>query len=175
MFYRLTLALIACIITAAGVLGQIPVEPPGASKFIRSGGGLMSAPGKGDLIEQLSDGNFDAIEAGGGGPDWTKINGRVFLTRHWMVEIGKIRNGYSTFDFEQRLARSLREQLQSEGFKLTPTGSSRLGPLRYQRGKTVGTLDVFSFWLGGGNPPLHLEFIFHESYLERSSLRIKAR
>jgi hypothetical protein len=58
------------------------------------------------LQVKLAGDNFDAIESGGT-EDWIEIDGRVFLTRRWMEEIGKIKDGYSLFDYERGLAAAI--------------------------------------------------------------------
>lgn len=165
----LILVLMTCILLTGAGFGQVRTASIGASKFTRNLGGLSSLEAKTNVIQRIAGDGFDEIEAGGGLYDWTEVNGRIFLTRRWMVEIGKIKQGYSTFDFKKQLAGSIQKQLASEGFKIKPS-KYNLGPLRYQRGTTVGTLDVLTFWLGSGNPPLRMEFIFHKSY-QRKSVR----
>ena len=164
---RIILTLSIFLILSESGFGQVRTPPVGASKFIQSLGGLNSSGSKTDIIQQIAGDGFDQIEAGGGSYDWTEVHGRIFLSGRWMVEIGKIKEGYSTFDFEQQLAVAIQKQLASDGFKTTPA-KFNLGSLRYQRGTTVGTLDVLKFWLGSGNPPLRIEFIFHESYQRKS-------
>lgn len=164
---RIVLALSLFFLIPGVGFGQVRTAPAGASNFIRGLGGLNPLDAKTDIIQRIAGDGFDQIEAGGGLYDWTEVNGRVFLTRRWMVEIGKIKEGYSTFDFEKQLAASIQKQLTSERFRVTPT-KYNLEPFRYERGTTVGSLDVLKFWLGSGNPPLRIEFIFHESYERRS-------
>ena len=86
-----------CLLLTGAGFGQVRTAPIGASKFIRNLGGLSSLEAKTDVIQQIAGDGFDEIEAGGGLNDWTEVNGRIFLTRRWMVEIGKIKQGYSTF------------------------------------------------------------------------------
>ncbi|MEP6847850.1 MAG: hypothetical protein ABI999_03275 [Acidobacteriota bacterium] len=147
-----------CLLALA-VAGQHSA-PPGESKFIRSmlNGELYK------LREKIAQGKFDEVEGGFGAPDWTAINGRVFITSRQMEEVGKIEHGYSTFDYEKALAESFKKSLTAEGFKMKTSGD-RLYAIQYQRGSTVGFIDVRSFFLENGF--YRMEFIFYESYLTR--------
>ncbi len=158
--------LLAILISTQAVAlhGQTISAPPGSSIFIRELAGLLESDGKPDLLSRIARDRIDVVEAGGGVEEWTAIDGRVFLTRRWMVEIGKVNEGYSTWDLEKALAEEFRKQLSSEGFSISPP-TSQLYSTRYLKDKTVGTLEVRSFFLGNGNLPFRMEFIFNESYL----------
>ncbi len=158
---------IAICFLATAVSGQTGPVPQGASKFILELGGLDFEEGRPDLVTQIAGNNIDSIEAGGGPAQWTIVQGRVFLTRHWMIEIGKVKEDYSMFNFDEALAKIMQKRLEAEGFKLTPA-EFKLASVRYKRGTTVGTVEVRSFFLNSGNVPLRMEFIFNESYLQKS-------
>ncbi len=157
---------------AIAVSGQTAPAPEGSSKFIRELGGLDVGVQRPYLLDEIAGGKIDSIEAGGGPEDWTEIDGRIFLTRRWMVEIGKIEENYSTIDFERAIAKAMQLKLESEGFKLTPA-EFKLYSVRYQRGTTVGTLDVRTYFTNSGNLPFRMEFIFSESYLRIASAKNK--
>lgn len=166
------LLLLAICLPGFATYGQTGPTPPGSSKFIRELAGLYPDEGKVDVVGEIAGDNFDAIEGGGGPEDWVEVDGRVFLTRRWMIEIGKMTEGYSTFDFNRKLAAEIQRRLEAEGFKLTPP-KFNLHSIRYQKGTTVGTIEIRSFFLSSGNLPLRMEFIFNESYLRTTSVRKK--
>jgi len=147
------------------VLGQAPV-PKGASRFFNERGGLSFSSNKVDILQQVAGKYIDKTEAGGGIEDWTKVDGRVFARAAWMVEIGELKENYGVFDLEQALAAEMQKRLLAEGFALTPKKFD-FHYVRYQKGTTVGTIEVRSFFVNSGNLPLRLEFIFNESYLPK--------
>ncbi|MBV6497072.1 MAG: hypothetical protein DYH05_13145 [Acidobacteria bacterium ACB1] len=145
------------------VFGQDPT-PKGASRFFSERGGLSPSSSRVDILEQVAGNNIDGVEGGGGIADWTKVDGRVFARAAWMIEIDELKENYGASDLEQALAAEMQKRLLSEGFILTPKKFD-LHYVRYQKGTTVGTVEVRSFFLGSGNLPWRLEFIFNESYL----------
>jgi len=112
--YFACLLFVLCVIKFPSY-GQGELSPPGASMFIRTLGGLSEENGRPDILQQIAGDKIDAVEGGGGVEDWTSLKGRVFLTRRWMVEIGKMSDGYS-YDFQKALATEMQKRLRSEGF-----------------------------------------------------------
>lgn len=157
----LLLLAVALLVTFSGAAQKPP--PKGASSFITEAGGLMSSNKKVDIIQQIARARIDAVEGGGGVMDWAEASGRVFLRTTWMVEIGKMDEDYGVYDFEQALAAEMQKRLLSEGFRLTPK-KFNFSYIRYQKGSTLGSVEVRSFYLNSGNLPLRIEFIFNESY-----------
>lgn len=137
--------------------------PEGASRFFKELGGLNVSVGRADILKRIAANKIDQVESGGGAPDWTIVDGRAFTRAAWMIEIGKIASDYSSYDLGQSLAAEMQDKLRSEGFRLTPAKFG-LYYVRYEKGTTVGSVEVRSFFLNGGNPPLRYEFIFNESY-----------
>lgn len=142
--------------------------PPGESKFIRS----MMDFGVSKLSESIAEDNFDQIEGGGGALDWTILDNRVFLTGRWMEEVGTIKEGYSVFDYERELATAFVKRLEAEGFQVK-NKSDRLFSISYQRGTTVGLIEVRTHFDEKSN--YRMDFIFYESYLQQKAKRAAGR
>ena len=159
---KILLTLAATLLFTFSGAAQKPT-PKGASKFITELGGLALLPPKVGILQQIAGTRIDEVEGGGGVGDWTEVDGRVFLRTTWMEEIGHIDSNYSVYDLEQGLAAEMQKRLVSEGFRVTPKKFD-FHYIRYQKGWTVGTLEVRSWFLNSGNLPLHIEFIFNESY-----------
>lgn len=152
-------------------LGQ-ETMPKGASNFFTERGGLSFSSGKADILQQVAGNNIDKVEAGGGIEDWIKLDGRVFVRAAWMVEIGEFKDDYGSYDLKQALAAEMQKRLLAEGFILTAKKFD-FNYVRYQKGSTVDTIEVRSFFLNNGNLPLRIEFIFNESY--RPVVKIKRK
>lgn len=159
----LLLLLAAVLLIYSPAEAQAPI-PEGASNFFKELGGLRFSQNEADILQRIAGNKIDKVESGGGGPDWTKVDGRVFVRAAWMIEIGEIASDYGSFELEQSIAAEMQRKLRLEGFSLTPVKFD-LHYVRYQNGSTVGTVEVRSFFLGIGNLPLRYEFIFNESYM----------
>ena len=157
----LTLATVI-FLTSFSALGQ-ETMPKGASNFFTERGGLSFSSGKPDILQEVAGNKIDKVEGGGGVDDWIKLDGRVFVRAAWMVEIGEFKDDYGSCDLEQALAAEMQKRLLAEGFILTPK-KFNFNYVRYQKGSTVGSIEVRSFFLNNGNLPLRIEFIFNESY-----------
>ena len=166
---KILLTLAAMLLITFSGAAQKPT-PQGASRFITELGGLALLPPKVDILRQIAGTKIYKVESGGGAADWTELDGRVFLRATWMVEIGDKASNYGVFDLEQGLAAELRSRLVSEGFRVTPKKVD-FHYMRYQKGSTVGTLEVRSCFLNSGNLPLRIEFIFNESYRRTTKRR----
>ena len=159
---KILLTLLTTLLITFSVVAQKPT-PKGASKFITELGGLALLPPKLDIFQQVAGTKIDNVEGGGGAADWIELDGRVFLRATWMVEIGNIDSNYGIYDLEQGIAAEMQKRLVSEGFRVTPKKFD-FHFIRYQKGLTVGTVEVRSCFINSGNPPLRYEFIFNESY-----------
>lgn len=165
---RILLLSAVTLIVSFATAAQKPL-PDGASKFFKVLGGLNFSDGNIDIVRQVAGRNIDKVEGGGGVADWTEVDGRVFVRSAWMTEIGEMAADYGAFELKKSLAAEMQKKLESEGFRLTPAKFD-LHYIRYQKGATVGTVEVRSFYLNSGNLPLRFEFIFNESYrLERKT------
>jgi hypothetical protein len=158
---KLSFLFVVLLMTLPG-LAQKPL-PKGVSKFFTERGGLDFSRTKVDIFEKVAGSKTDKVEAGGEASDWTELDGRVFARAAWMVEIGEMAPGFGGYELKKGLAAEMQKRLAAEGFRLTPK-QFNFSYLRYQKGSTVGTIEVRSFYLGGGNLPLRIEFIFNESY-----------
>jgi len=152
-------------------LGQ-KTMPKGASKFFTELGGLSFSHGQADILQQVVGNKIDKVEGGGGIVDWTELDGRVFARATWMTEIGEFEDDYGSFELKEALAAEMQKRLLTEGFTLTPKKFD-FNYVRYQKGSTVGTIEVRSFFLNSGNLPLRIEFIFNESYRPVAKIKRK--
>lgn len=159
---RIVLLLATIILLFASGEAQKPI-PKGASKFFNELGGLRFTRGNSDILQQIAGNKIDKVEGGGGTIDWTKVDGRIFARAAWMVEIGGMVSDYGAFELERSLAIEMQKTLTSEGFRMIPANFD-LHYIRYQKGSTIGTVEVRSFFLNNGKLPLRYEFIFNESY-----------
>ena len=159
---RILLSLAAALLIYSSGEAQAPI-PDGVSKFFRDRGGLSLSGNNVDVLQRIAGNKIDNVEGGGGAANWTKVDGRVFVRAAWMVEIGDIASDYDAFDLNKSLAAEMQKRLTSEGFRLTPKKFD-LNYVRYQKGSTLGTIEVRSFFLSSGNLPLRYEFIFNESF-----------
>lgn len=166
--------LVFILLLTPTVFGQNEPVPYGESQFIRTLGGLSFEYAETTFFDKLTAGKIDKIEGGGGVGEWSVVGNRIFLTRRWMIEIGEVKEGFAELSLERKLATDMRRQMKEAGFKLNPE-SYPLVPIRYQKGTTVGSVEMFSFFLGDGNVPLRLEFIFYESYLRKPLRRSKQK
>ena len=145
--------------------------PGGASSFFEERGGLSVSQSKPDILQQIAARKIDKVESGGGAAEWTEVDGRVFVRAAWMVEIGEISKDFGVYDLERLLAAEMQKKLKSEGFHLMPA-TPNLHYIRYQKGSTIGTVEVRSCFLNGGNLPLRYEFIFNEIYRPAKQMRV---
>jgi len=161
------LSLVAAVVFLVCSSGKAQTRiPEGASNFFNERGGLNLMGNNIDPIRRISGNKVDNIEGGGGAADWARVSGRIFIRSAWMIEIGEMADGYGAFELEHSLAAEMQTKLVAEGFRLTPAKFD-LHHIRYQKGSTIGTVEVRSFFLNSGNLPLRYEFIFNESYLEK--------
>lgn len=167
---RIELSLLSVLLICSSVYSQ-PSIPSGASNFFEERGGLSFSSSKVDILQHIAAGKIDKVESGGGAVDWTEVDGRVFVRAAWIIEIGEISKDLSIFDLERFLAAEMQKKLKSEGFRLTPEKPD-LHYIRYRKGSTVGTVEVRSCFLNGGNLPLRYEFIFNEIYRPAKRVRV---
>lgn len=161
---------VAIILLAYG--GYAQSLPSGVSNFFRELGGLNPQGSKVEIFQRLAGRRIDKVEGGGDAADWTELEGRVYVRAAWMTEIGEMTADYTSYELEQALAADMQKKLASEGFRITPS-KFNLSYVRYQKGSTIGMVEVRSFFLNGGNLPLRYEFIFNESYRPRRKARRK--
>ena len=118
------------------------------------------------LLDEVAKGMIDDI-FGGGSENKAEYGRGVFLTRRWGEEISKFLPGFSRYDFDIAIKNVIENRLERCGFTFKPGVSYvGLGSLDYKAGSTVGSVDLRTYY--DENHTLHLEFIFHESYLKRN-------
>ncbi len=137
----------------------------GESRFIAAFGLGEKAGATSALLDEVAKGKIDSI-FGGGSENKSEYGGRVFLTRRWGVEISKFLPSFSGYDFDIAIKNVVEARLKKCGFTFKP-GVSYVGlyAIDYKAGSTVGSVDLRTHY--DEKQTLHLEFIFHESYLKR--------
>lgn len=159
---RIQLLLAAMLFIGSSAAAQ-NLTPAGASDFFLRRGGLIFTEGKVNVLQQIASNKIDKVEAGGGPADWVSVDGRIFARATWMIEIGEMTKEFSSVELERLLADEMQKKLNSEGFRLN-SAKFDLHYVRYQKGSTVGSMEMRSSFLNNGNLPLRYEFIFNESY-----------
>lgn len=106
--------------SAMTVFGQSGPTPRGASKFIQSFGGLSPDNYEPSFFEEMTNGKIDKVFAGGGAGEWTEIDGRIFLTQKWSIEIGEIKENYNTYDLNAGIAATMRNSLKRKVSRSIP-------------------------------------------------------